>query len=85
MSSTVTTTTVATMTTAVSLDGLMAALTLIVLLVLGSLLLLKEVVNVGHGTTIRRLTRGLDIAVAPLLMAFGTMTFLNAVNYFSGY
>jgi hypothetical protein len=85
MSSTVTTTTVTMMTTAVTLEGLMASMTLVVLLLLGALLLMKEVVNVGQGVRIRRLTKGLDIAVAPMLIAFVTIILLNSVNYFNGY
>jgi hypothetical protein len=85
MSSTVTTTTVTMMTTAVTLEGLMASLTLVVLVLLGALLLLKEIVNVGLDARVRRLTRGLDIAVAPLLIAFVTTIVLNSVNYFNGY
>jgi hypothetical protein len=85
MSSTVTTATVAVMTTAVTLEGLMASLTLVVLVLLGALLLMKEIVNVGQGARIRRLTRGLDIAVAPMLIAFAAIIILNSVDYFSGH
>ena len=85
MSSTVTTTTVTMMTTAVTLEGLMASMTLVVLLLLGALLLMKEVVNVGQGVRIRRLTKGLDIAVAPMLIAFVTIIVLNSVSFLNGY
>jgi hypothetical protein len=85
MSSTVTTATVAVMTTAVTLEGLMASLTLVVLVLLGALLLMKEIVNVGQGARIRRLTRGLDIAVAPMLIAFAATVILNSVNHFNGH
>ena len=72
------------MTTAITLDGLMASLTLTAVLLLGCLLLSKEVVNVGAGVRIRRLARGLDIAIIPLLLAFGTTIALQAANYFNG-
>jgi hypothetical protein len=85
MSSTVTTATVAVMTTAVTLEGLMASLTLVVLVLLGALLLMKEIVNVGQDARIKRLTRGLDIAVAPMLIAFVAIIVLNSVNYLNGY
>jgi hypothetical protein len=85
MSSTVTTTTVTMMTTAITLEGLMASLTLTAILRLGCLLLSKEVVNGGAGARIRRLAKGLDIAIVPLLLAFVTTVFLQAINYFNGY
>jgi hypothetical protein len=46
---------------------------------------MKEIVNVGQGARIRRLTRGLDIAVAPMLIAFAAIIILNSVDYFSGH
>lgn len=73
------------MTTAVTIEGLMASLTLVVLLLLGGLLLMKEVVNVGQGTRIKRLTKGLDIAVAPMLIAFATIVILNSISFIVGY
>lgn len=85
MSSTVTTTTVTTMTTAVTLEGLMASLTLVCLVLLGVLVLAKEVVVVASDVRVKRLARGLDIAVAPLVLVFLLVMFLSAVNYFSGY
>jgi hypothetical protein len=46
---------------------------------------MKEIVNVGQDARIKRLTRGLDIAVAPMLIAFVAVIVLNTVNYFNGY
>ena len=82
MSSTVTTTTVTMMTTAVSLDSLMASLTLTMLLLLGALLLSKELVGGGIGQRVRRIARGLDIGIVPLVLVFVTTLVLQAVNYF---
>ena len=84
MSSTVTTTTVTMMTTAITLDGLMASLTLTAILLLSCLLLSKEVVNVGQGTRVRRFSGGLDIAIVPVMLAFGTTLILQSINYFNG-
>ena len=84
MSSTVTTTTVTMLTTAVSFGELMAGFTLICVVLLGCLLLSKEVAHVGQGLRVRRLSRGLDIAVVPLLLAFGTTLVLRAMDFLGG-
>ena len=66
MVSTVTTTTVSTVTTAVMAGslGLLVVVTLLILLVQ------KEVIAVSDGPRAKVLVRALNIAIAPLLMAF---------------
>ena len=66
MVSTVTTTTVSTITTAAMAGsfGLLAVVTLLILLVQ------KEVIAVSDGPRARLFVRALNIAIAPLLMAF---------------
>lgn len=85
MSSTVTTTTVTLMTTAITLEGLMASLTLACLVLLSMLMLTKEIVVVGSDVRTKRLCRGLDIAVLPMALVFVLMLLLSSVNYFNGY
>ena len=85
MSSTVTTTTVTMMTTAITLEGLMASLTLACLVLLAVLMLTKEIVVVGGDVRIKRLCRGLDIAVLPMVLVFLMVMLLSTVNYFNGY
>lgn len=70
MSSTVTTSTIAVMTTAAGLAELAATFTLIAVLLLAVLLVTKEISAVGKGTLVRRLGRGLDIAIVPLIATF---------------
>lgn len=67
MVSTVTTTTVSTVTTAMMAGslGLVAVITLLILLVQ------KELIAVSDGARAKVLVRALNIAIAPLLMAFG--------------
>ena len=74
MISTVTTTTVSTVTTAVmaSSFGLLAVVVLLILLVQ------KEVIAVSGGPRAKVFVRALNIAIAPLLMAFG-MTMMMKV------
>ena len=66
MVSTVTTTTVSTVTTVAMAGslGLLAVVTLLILLVQ------KEVIAVSDGPRAKVLVRALNIAIAPLLMAF---------------
>lgn len=66
MISTVTTTTVSTVTTVVMVGslGLVSTITLLLLLIQ------KELVAVGEGPRARMLVRGLNVAIAPLLIAF---------------
>ncbi len=66
MVSTVTTTTVSTVTTVAMVGslGLLAVVTLLILLVQ------KEVIAVSEGPRAKVLVRALNIAIAPLLMAF---------------
>jgi hypothetical protein len=64
--STVTTTTVSTVTTVVMAGslGLVAVVTLLILLIQ------KELIAVSEGPRAKLLVRALNIAIAPLLMAF---------------
>ncbi len=66
MVSTVTTTTVSTVTTVVMAGslGLVAVITLLILLIQ------KELVTVSEGPRAKLLVRALNIAIAPLLIAF---------------
>ena len=66
MVSTVTTTTVSTVTTVVMAGslGLVAVVTLLILLIQ------KELIAVSEGPRAKLLVRALNIAIAPLLMAF---------------
>ena len=67
MVSTVTTTTVTTVTTVV-MAGSLGLVAVIVLLIL---LVQKELIAVNEGPRSKVLVRALNIAIAPLLMAFG--------------
>ena len=66
MVSTVTTTTVSTVTTVV-MAGSLGLVAVVVLLIL---LVQKELIAVSEGPRARVLVRALNIAIAPLLMAF---------------
>lgn len=76
MSSTVTTTTVAAVTAAVSTD-FAAAFSLVAVALLAALLLGREAVHFGQGGGIKRLARGLDIATMPLIVAFAVIVALG--------
>ena len=67
MVSTVTTTTVSTVTTVVMAGslGMVAVITLLILLIQ------KELITVSEGPRTKVLVRALNIAIVPLLMAFG--------------
>ena len=66
MISTVTTSTVSTITTA----AIAGSLALIGILVLFALLVQKEVTTAGDNDRLRRLSKALNIAILPLLIAF---------------
>lgn len=66
MVSTVTTTTVSTVTT-VAMAGSLGLIAIITLLML---LVQKEIIAVSEGSRAQALVRTLNIAIAPLLMAF---------------
>jgi TRAP-type C4-dicarboxylate transport system permease small subunit len=76
MISTVTTSTVSTVTTA-ALAGSVALVGIIVLLVL---LLQKEISSAGEGSRYRTLSRALNFAIAPLLIAFVLVVFARVVE-----
>jgi hypothetical protein len=65
MISTVTTTTVSTATLAMG-----AGLSLLAILTLLSVLISKEIVSVSDGPRLKKLSRALDVALIPLVMAF---------------
>jgi hypothetical protein len=70
MVSTVTTTTVSTVTSAV---GLAASLGLIAVLILISFLVAKELAGATDHPRLQRLSRFLNVAIIPLLMVFTTI------------
>ena len=78
MSSTVTTTTVATLTMASTFDQLGSALTLVTLVLLVIALLGREITSSANGALGKRVGRGLDLAITPLLVAFGLMLTINS-------
>jgi hypothetical protein len=79
MVSTVTTTTVSTVTTVVMAGslGLVAVVTLLVLLVQ------KELIAVSDGARSKVLVRALNIAIAPLLMAFALSMVVKVLQILS--
>jgi heme O synthase-like polyprenyltransferase len=81
VSSTVTTATVSTVTAAVTIEGLGQVFTLIALVLLGIVLLAKEISAGSTSRNARALARGLDISIAPLLMVFLVMLVLNATTF----
>jgi hypothetical protein len=68
MISTVTTTTVTTVTTATV--TVLAGLAFFAVLTLLGVLITKEVASVGQEPRLRSLSRGLNVAMVPLLIAF---------------
>lgn len=77
MSSTVTTATVAVVSSAVSIPELGQVLTLLAVLALALVLLAKEIAAVSKTRFGRGLSRGLDIGLVPLLAVFGLIIALN--------
>jgi hypothetical protein len=68
MISTVTTTTVTTVTTATV--AVLAGLALFAVLTLLGVLISKEIVSVGQGARLHAMSRALNVAAVPLLIAF---------------
>ncbi len=83
MSSIVTTATVSTVTAAITIEGLGQMMMLVSLVLLGLVLLAKEITAVSDSRSGRALARGLDIGVAPLLAVFLLILALNVVTYFT--
>ena len=81
MASSVTTATVATMTTAITMESLGQFLSLIAIVALAIGLLAKEAVRLSDSPTARAWSRGLDIGTMPLLVLFGLISILNMVIY----
>lgn len=84
MSSTVTTATVSTVTAAITIESLGQLLTLIALVMLGLVLLAKEIAASSSSRRGRVLARGLDLGFAPLLVVFVVIVVLNLVAAISG-
>lgn len=78
MSSTVTTTTVSAVTTAITVEGIAQVFTLIALITLAVIVLTKEMSSHSRHPRLRALARGLDIGLIPLLVVFVVMVTLNA-------
>jgi hypothetical protein len=83
MSSTVTTATVSTVTAAITIEGLGQIFTLIAILLLGLVILAKEISSVSSSRGARALARGLDVGIAPLAVVFLVMLALNSTSYFT--
>ena len=81
MSSTVTTATVSTVTTAITMDGLGQALTLIAVLLLVVGLLAREMIVLSPNRRAKSWARGLDIGNAPLLATFLLVAVINAALF----
>ena len=81
MSSTVTTTTISTVTTAASFQGLGQAMTLVAILLLIVILLAREISQSANGNIGRRVARGLDITLVPLMVGFGLVIWLNSGTF----
>lgn len=80
MSSTVTSTTVATMTSAVTLAEVAATLTLLAIVLLAATVITKEV-STGTGLMTRRFARGIDLALAPMLVIFASILAMGFLSY----
>ena len=78
MSSTVTTTTISTVTTAASFEGLGTAMTMVAVVLLILALLAREISASARSDVGRRIARGLDITVVPLLIAFALVVGINS-------
>ena len=81
MSSTVTTTTISTVTTAATFAELGQAMTMVAILLLIVVLLAREISSAARGNTGRRVARGLDITLVPLMVAFGLVVWLNSGTF----
>ena len=76
MISTVTTSTVTTITTMI---GFGMALGLVAVLVLITLLAVRELATVSEGGSRRRLAKALDIGIVPLIIAFAMIVVMKVV------
>jgi len=77
MSSTVTTTTISTVTAASAFENLGQVLTLAAIVMLVIALLAREITGSATGDLGRRVARGLDIALMPLIVSFGVVVALS--------
>ncbi len=73
MSSMVTVSTMTAVSSAITITEFAAAFTLVVVLLLCLSLLAKEIAAVGRGPWIQRFTRGLDLAMIPMIVALVTV------------
>jgi len=78
MISTVTTTTVTTVTTATV--TMIAGLALFAILTLLGVLITKEVASMGQDPRLRGLSRGLNVAIIPLLIAFVVIAIVQVLQ-----
>ena len=83
MSSTVTTTTISTVTTAATFEGLGQAMTMVAIVLLIVALLAREISSAATGDVGRRVARGLDITLVPLTVAFGIVISINSGSFLS--
>lgn len=80
MSSTVTTATVSSVTAAITMEGVAQVFTLIALVLLGVVLLAKEITSGSTQPRVRALARGLDIGILPLIVVFVVMLAVNTLT-----
>ena len=73
MSSMVTASTMTAVSSAITITEFAAAFTLVVVLLLSASLLAKELAAVGRGPWVQRFTRGLDLAMVPMIVALVTV------------
>lgn len=81
MSSTVTSATVATVTAAITIEGLGQALVLVAVVLFGLALLAKEITATSNSALGRTLSRGIDMGVAPLGTVFALIIVLNMIAF----
>lgn len=84
MSALITTSTVTTVVAAVSIAEIASAFTLVLTIMLALTLLSKEVIAQRSSSGALRLTRGLDIALTPLLISFVLVLVIRAMQFGEG-
>ena len=76
MSSMVTSSTTAIVSSMITTETA-ATFSLIAVILLGCLLVGREIIHFGRAAGLRRLARGIDIAALPLILAFGMILLLR--------
>jgi hypothetical protein len=76
MSSMVTTSTVVIVSSMITTETA-ATFSLVAIVLLGCLLIGREIIHFGQGAGLRRLARGIDIAALPMILAFGMILVLR--------